>query len=59
MKVSASPTPTSTRAATASGNEVANATMTCAAVMVSAPVSTIARAPNRSSSSPTGTCSSA
>ena len=59
MKVSASPAPTSTRAATASGMVPATASSTCPAAMVNAPAATSRRAPNRSSSMPTGTCSAA
>jgi hypothetical protein len=56
MKVNASPAPTSTRAAMASGSPVATASSSCPAAITSAPVTTSVRAPNRSSSTPAGTC---
>ena len=59
MNVSASPVPISTRAATASGSVVASASTSWPAAIVSAPVTTSARPPNRSSSRPTGTCRAA
>jgi hypothetical protein len=59
MNVSASPAPTSTRAVTASGSVVARASPSCPAAMMSAPATISRRAPKRSSSMPTGTCSTA
>jgi hypothetical protein len=56
MNVSASPAPTSTRAAIASGNAVATASSSWPAAMITAPTTTSERAPKRSSSTPAGTC---
>jgi hypothetical protein len=56
MNVSASPVPTSTRAAIASGSDVDSARRSWPAAIVSAPVTTSTRPPNRSSSRPTGIC---
>ena len=56
MKVSASPMPTSTRAAIASGSEPASARSSWPAAIASAPAVISARPPNRSSSRPTGIC---
>ncbi len=59
MNVSASPVPISTRAVTASGSVVASASTSWPVAIVNAPTATSVRPPNRSSSSPTGTCSAA
>jgi hypothetical protein len=59
MNVRASPVPTSTRATTASGIPVASASTSCPAAIVSAPTTTSRFAPNRSSSTPAGTCRAA
>ncbi len=59
MKVIASPMPTSVRASSASTKLSARANPTCATVITSAPVRITLRGPNRSTSSPTGTCMSA
>ena len=56
MKVRASPVPTSTRASTAPGTVSAVASTACPAAMTSAPAVTMRREPNRSSSTPLGTC---
>ena len=56
MNVNASPAPTSTRAAIASGSAVGQRQQQLARAMVSAPTTTSVRAPKRSSSTPTGTC---
>ena len=55
-KIIASPAPTTARAPTATGNEVANANTSWAAVINTSPVSSSARDPNRSSSTPVGIC---
>ena len=52
----ASPAPSSTRAATPTGNVVANANASCPVVIRVRPASSSARDPNRSSSTPTGIC---
>ena len=59
MNVIASPAPTSTRATMAVGTSVATARRNWPAAIVSAPARIIRREPNRSSATPTGTCSAA
>ncbi len=56
MNVMASPTPTKTRATSAQAYVSANANPACASVRVMAPVRSMRRGPNRSSSRPTGIC---
>src|SRR5215213_10171847 len=58
-KVIASPAPTSTRATTASGRLVVNASSTCPAAMTKAPATISRFDPMRSSRIPIGTCSPA
>ena len=55
-KIIASPAPSSARAATATGNEVAKANISCPPVIITSPTSSSRREPNRSSSTPTGIC---
>ena len=55
-KIIASPAPSTARAPTATGNDVANANTSCPAVISTSPVRSIARDPNRSSSTPIGIC---
>lgn len=59
MKMSASPTPSTTRAVNASGSESATANSACADAMSRAPMMTRRLDPYRSISTPTGTCSAA
>jgi len=59
MNVNASPAPTSARARKAAGSADASASVSCPAAMISPPTRISRRAPNRSSSNPTGTCSTA
>ena len=59
MKVTASPAPTSTRPTRASGTFGLTASSVCPSAMKAAPVAIRMRGPNRSSSSPAGTCSPA
>ena len=55
-KIIASPAPRTARDSTAPPNDVLNAKPSCPAVISTSPLSSIARDPNRSSSTPTGTC---
>ncbi len=59
MNTSASPTPSTTRAANAAGSLEANANIVCAPAMISKPSTIKSRDPYRSISTPTGTCSAA
>ena len=59
MNVIASPAPTSTRAAMAVGTSVASASTSWPIAIVTPPATMSRRDPNRSSATPTGTCSPA
>ena len=56
VNVMASPVPISTRATIAGAREVEYASDSCPRAMISAPVPITRRDPNRSASSPAGTC---
>ena len=58
-KIVASPAPSSARASTASGNDVAKANASCPMVIRARPLSSRTRDPYRSSSTPIGICSPA
>ena len=59
MNVTASPSPTTARAATAVGRDSVNASTSCPDAITAAPERISAFEPNRSSSSPAGTCAPA
>ncbi len=56
MKIIASPAPTTARDSTAPVKDVLNAKTSCPTVISASPLTSIARGPNRSSRTPTGTC---
>jgi hypothetical protein len=59
MKVTASPSPTTARAPSASGSDDVSASMSWPAAISAAPATISARDPKRSSSNPAGTCAPA